>query len=199
MTEWYAATLPLPYPDTLLARVRQTAASATRAEGARVFASEIGAGLALRLEPLREYTIGILSVRLHDLAAARRAASRLQEIAHARNADASARDLDRGLRAHIAAAEGRSAEALELLEALELRDIQGDVAATPFASRANERYLHGTLLAALGRPTDALPWFAALGYGSVTEVPLSALAQLRQAEIHKRLGHAAEADQHFAS
>ncbi len=198
VTEWYAATLPLPYADTMLARVRQTAVTAVaRTDGTRGFSNELGLGQTLRAEPLREYTTGILSLRLHDIDAAKRAAAALQQLATSGTANAISRDLDRGLRAHIAAAEGRLAEGLALLEALELRDIQGDVAATPFASRANERYLHGALLAQLGRPAEALLWFAALGSGSVTEIPLSALAHLRQAELYKKLGNRADADKHY--
>lgn len=47
-----------------------------------------------------------------------------------------------------------------LLEALESRDWQGEVTLTPFVSRANERFLRGEVLAALGRDAEALDWFA---------------------------------------
>lgn len=97
------------------------------------------------------------------------------------------------LRARLASHEGRTGDALRLLEALEPGDTQGDIAVTPFVARAAERFLRAELLASLGRETEALQWFASLGYGSVTEVPLRAPAHLRQAEIHEGLGNRAEA------
>jgi hypothetical protein len=69
---------------------------------------------------------------------------------------------------------------------------------TPFVARANERFLHGEVLASLGRDAEALRWFASLGAGSVTEIPLQAVSQLRQAEIHERLGNRDQAARHHA-
>ena len=108
------------------------------------------------------------------------------------------RDLDRGLRARLAWGAGLPEEALRLLDALEVSDIQGDVLATPFAARANERFLHGEVLAAMGRHADALRWFESLGEGSVSEIPLQAPSHLRQAEIHERLGNREQAARHYA-
>ena len=108
------------------------------------------------------------------------------------------RDLDRGLRARLAWRQGRPEEALRLLETLESKDSQGDVAAIPFVSRANERFLRGEVLVSLGRDADALPWFASLGDGSVTEIPLRAPSQLRQAEIHERFQHRDQAVTHYS-
>jgi tetratricopeptide (TPR) repeat protein len=103
------------------------------------------------------------------------------------------RDLDRGLRARLAWQAGRAPEALALLEGLEAQDSQGDIAVIPFVSRANERFLHGEVLESLGRHEDALRWFASLGYGSVSEIPLRASAYRRQADILQRLGKRDEA------
>jgi hypothetical protein len=199
-TEWYAATLPLPHADSTLARVRRNAASPSETTGnaSSVFANELGLGQSLRFEPLRLYTLGVVSLRLKDLASAHNAAEGLRRFARSADASALDRDLDRGLQAQLAAFEGRAEEGLKLLEALELRDVQGDVAVTPFASRANERFLHGELLVALGRDAEALQWFASIGSGSVSEIPLRAPAHLRQAEIHERLGNRAEAAGHHA-
>jgi hypothetical protein len=54
------------------------------------------------------------------------------------------------------------------------------------------------VLASLGRDAEALRWFASLGTGSVTEIPLQAPSHLRQAEIHERLGNRDQAARHFA-
>jgi len=200
VTEWFAATLPLPYADSTLVRARRRAASAGPfpAGQAGSFENEMGMGTPIQLEPLRQYTLGILSLRLRDTVAAVAAATTLQRLAASSAATVLVRDLDRGLRARIAHHRGRNEEALRLLDALEARDSQGDIAVIPFVSRANERFLHGEVLVSLGHDADALRWFAALGDGSATEIPLRALAQLRQAEIHERLGNRAEAAGHYA-
>jgi tetratricopeptide (TPR) repeat protein len=199
VTEWFAATLPLPYADSTLERVRRRAASWQPVSSERnAFENEIGSGKPIQLEPLRQYALGILSLRLRDSASAATAAARLQRLAASPAATTLVRDLDRGLRARLAWQEGRPADALRLLQALECRDSQADIALTPFATRASERFLRGELLASLGRDAEALPWFASLGTGSVTELPLRALSHLRQAELHERLGDRDQSAAHYA-
>jgi hypothetical protein len=200
VTEWYAATLPLPYADSTLIRVRRGAASPHPfpAEPRAAFESELGVGTPIQMQPLRQYTLGILSFRLGDTASAAAAAAKLQRLAASGGATPLSRDLDRGLRARLAWQRGRADEALRLLEALEPSDTQGDIAVTPFVTRASERFLHAEVLASLGRDAEALRWFASLGTGSVTEIPLRAPSHLRQAEIHERLGNRDRAARHFA-
>jgi DNA-binding SARP family transcriptional activator/TolB-like protein len=199
VTEWFAATLPLPWADSTLTRVRREAAArVVAAERTPAFETEMGIGTPVQLEPVRQYTLGILSLRLRDTTAASAAAAALQRLAGDRGSTALTRDLDRGLRARLAHELGRANEALGLLQTLESRDSQGDVAAIPFVSRASERYLRGDVLASLGRDAEALRWFASLGEGSVTEIPLRAPSHLRQAEIYERLGKPDEAARHYA-
>jgi hypothetical protein len=80
VTEWFAATLPLPYPDSMLTRVRDRAASLKdlSSSGRVVFESETGLGSPIQLEPLRQYTIGVLSLRLRDTTSAADASARLR-------------------------------------------------------------------------------------------------------------------------
>jgi DNA-binding SARP family transcriptional activator/TolB-like protein len=200
VTEWFAATLPLPYANSTVMRVRRRALSAhAPSAGSRApFVSELDVGTPIQFEPLRQYTLGILSLRLRDTASAAAAAAKLERLATSRDASTLVRDLDRGLRARLAWQEGRPAEALRLLEALESRDSQGDIAVTPFVSRANERFLHGEVLVSLGRDAEGLRWFGSLGSGSVAEIPLQALSHLRQAEIHERAGNRDQAVRHYA-
>ena len=136
------------------------------------FLNELQIGSPIQLEPVRQHTLGTLSLRLRDTASAAAAAAALERLAAAGGATTLVRDLDRGLRARLAWQRGRPEEALRLLEALESRDTQGDVTATPFVARAS--------------------------VGSVTEVPLQAPSHLRQAEIHERLGNRDEAAAHHA-
>jgi DNA-binding SARP family transcriptional activator len=200
VTEWHAATLPLPYADSTLVRVRRRAASlpADSAMAGAAFGSVLGMGLPIRVEPVRQYTLGTLALRLGDTASAAAAAATLRRLAASGDATPLVRDLDRGLRARVAWHRGHPHEALRLLETLEYRDMQGDVTVTPFAARANERFLHAEVLAALGRDADALRWLASLGAGSVTEVPLRGVSHYRQGELHERLGARAEAARHYA-
>lgn len=201
VTEWYAATLPLPYADSTLMRVRRQAMSfdphASPAESGPAFENEMGMGTPIQVEPVRQYTLGVLSLRLKDTAAAAAAAAKLADLAASGHATALVRDLDRGLRARLAWHNGHPNEALHLLESLESRDSQGDIAVIPFVTRANERFLRGELLASLGRDAESLRWFTSLGNASATEIPLRALSDFRQAEIHERLGNREQAAKHY--
>ncbi len=198
VTEWFAATLPLPYADSTLLLVRRRAASPAPPASKSAFVNELGIGGPIQLEPLRQYTLGTLSLRLRDTASAAAAATHLQRLAALGDATALTRDLDRGLRARLAWQRERPQEALVLLETLESRDSQGDINVIPFVVRANERFLRGEVLASLGRDAEALRWFASLGKGSVSEIPMLALSHLRQAEIHERLGNRNLAANHSA-
>ncbi len=152
----------------------------------------------IQLEPLRQYTLGVLSLRLRDTPSAVAAAAKLEKLATASDATDLSRDLDRSLRARLAWKEGYPQKALALLQTLESSDSPGDIAFTPFVARANERFLRGELLASMGRNTEALQWFASLGDGSVTEIPLRAPSHLRQAQIHEQLGNRNQAARHYA-
>lgn len=198
--EWFAVTLPLPYADSTVMRVRERAASSealpSRAKG--LFSTETELGGTIQLEPLRQYTLGMLSLHLRDTTSASAASAKLRQLATSGEATVLTRDLDRGLRAQLLRKAGHPEEALRLLQSLESSDSQGDIAVTPFVARANERFLHGELLASMGRNTEALQWFASLGDGSVTEIPLRAPSHFRQAEIYARLGKRDQAARHYA-
>jgi tetratricopeptide (TPR) repeat protein len=200
VTQWFAATLPLPYADSTLMRVGKTVSSRAMSSTTKVafFNSETELGGPIQLESLREYTLGVLSLRVHDRSSAAAAATRLRKLAASGDATDLTRDLDRGLRARLAFQEGHPEQALRLLQTLESNDSQGNIAAVPFVARANERYLHGDVLAAMGRNAEALQWFASLGDGSVSEIPLRAPSHFRQAEIHERLGNREQAATHYA-
>jgi DNA-binding SARP family transcriptional activator/TolB-like protein len=190
ITEWYAATLPLSFADSDLVRIRSNAkAFEVSPSVVKPFLNhDTGLGGSIQLEPVRQYTIGMLSLRLGDTDDAISASAKLQNLARQASASSLSRDLDRGLRGRLAWERGRLEEALALLEQLECNDRQGDVAATPFASRAAERLLHGEILAKLGRDAEALRWFSSIGYGSVSEIPLRGISRMKQDEIARRMG-----------
>ncbi len=200
VTAWHAATLPLPWPDSLLIQARRAAADAPVPpfEAGRVFQNELGLGRSIRVAPLRQYTLGILSLSLEDPSGVAAAADSLRALASADDATPLTRDLDRGLRARMAWEDGEAQAALDLLDALELGESQGDVAAVPFASRVNERFLRAEILAALGRDDEALRWLESVGQAAVGEVPLRAPVHLEMARIHQRLGDEVRAADHYA-
>jgi DNA-binding SARP family transcriptional activator/tetratricopeptide (TPR) repeat protein len=213
VTEWSIATLPLPHPESTLERVRRKAASLDvsrwkvegDSEANLAVGDQIWLALLLEvlgeqrpLEALRQYTVGLLSLRLDDPGSAAEAARVLSRLAGSEGTDPFVRDLDRGLRARIAWLDGRPEEGLRLLEGLELGPSPlGTINVIPFVARGNERFLRGELLIALSREAEALAWFESLGELSVPESPFRAPAHLRQAEIHERLGDPAEAARHY--
>ena len=200
LTEWSATTLPIPYPDSVLVRVRREAAqtrppaldvAAAYGEDppvrVAVWADTYGEEVAF--EAARHYTMGLLSLRLGEPEAAARSAEELARLAASQEASTLVRDLERGLLAHMAHDAGRPAEGLRLLEEMEVWPVRlAPAVVVPYVARGNERYLRGVLLAEVGRDEEALAWFESLGQLSVTESPLRSLAHLRRAEVLERLG-----------
>jgi len=198
VTRWHAAVLPLPYPDSTLARMRSDveAVDLPDLEGTEPFANRFGLGRPIELEPLQQYALGLLSLRLGDAPGAEEASRRLGNLA-SRNAGGFVRNLDRGLRAHLLRHEGRLDDALHLLKTLETRTSQGDLAVIPFLTMGNERVLRGEILAELGRTSEAIPWFASLGAGFVADAPLRPLSHLLRAGLHREMGQSETAAEHL--
>jgi DNA-binding SARP family transcriptional activator/tetratricopeptide (TPR) repeat protein len=189
VSEWWLATLPLPYADTTLARVRASAMSAALPDvpdGSATIevGDEIWFGLArmlgegVRMEALRQYVVGLLSLRLHDRAQADASAQVLARLAESQQADWFARDSERALRAFIARDGGRTEDALRSLDTMELGPTDvGVMNIVPFVARAHERHLRGELLRAMGREEEARAWFASL---AALSVPETAYRRLRK-------------------
>ena len=83
----------------------------------------------------------------------------------------------------MAAAAGDSARALVLLEQVQWSRATAGSAAEPL-----DRLLHADLLAAAGRSDEALLWYATLGSGQPSEMPLVGYAALGMARTYERLG-----------
>jgi hypothetical protein len=138
---------------------------------------------------MRAYLLGLLSVRLGDTAAAAVQLATLTGVGDPDRAKV-ARDLAHALRAEMRRAAGDVAGALRELE---------QFAFTPTWQLAHwgirERFLRAELLQALGRDTEALPWYDSFigGY----DLPWMAAAHLRSAEIYERLGDRGRAAFHY--
>jgi DNA-binding SARP family transcriptional activator len=137
---------------------------------------------------LREYLIGLLSLRLGDADGARDASEALEELpASPANAPLIAHLL-RTLHADRLRTSGASAEALAVLE-MPSADVWFQlVVASPFFAGTYERFLRAELLAELGKPVEALGWLDAIAERSPFELPFRAPALERQAALWKTLG-----------
>lgn len=150
------------------------------------------------LQPrFRPWVLGLLDLRLGDLADVGRQANRLDGVGATPAERAMTHDLAQTLRAEVARARGDLAGALALAvsETRPLPD-PGAFQSLP-GSRVHQRFLRGELLAALGQDDEALRWFASIGDLSVAEQPYRAPAELRQAELDERRGDRAGAAAHY--
>jgi DNA-binding SARP family transcriptional activator len=142
---------------------------------------------------LRLHRLGLIALRAGDTTAAAKAAARLSAISQLDSETTpTATALAMSLRARLAAAAGDSARALRLLEQVQWGRVGRIAAAEPL-----DRLLHADLLAATGRPADALRWYATLGDGGPQELPLVGFAQLGMARTCERMGDHAGAARHF--
>lgn len=193
------ATLPfVSLPHTELVAVREALESWNDAASAAPRRNQVLAAHNELHGVLREYLIGLVSVRLGDERAARAAASRLE----ASNGDATrhrfAGALARTVRAGTAAAAGAAEEALRLLGEPDEELWYQQSVTSPFISRAYERYLRAGLLASMGRDDEAVGWYGTLGESSPYEIIYLAPAHFRQGELFEQRGDAVRAANHYA-
>jgi DNA-binding SARP family transcriptional activator/TolB-like protein len=139
---------------------------------------------------LQAYLLGLLEVRLGDLAGA---AGRLAELSALQpELTGLARSLEVELRAAIARAEGRSEEALTLLEQSRPELWFQLTVASPFFSLASQRFLRAELLHEMGRTEEAEGWYASIAERSPYELIFAPPARRRLTEIRKTRGQAAK-------
>jgi DNA-binding SARP family transcriptional activator len=141
---------------------------------------------------LRAYLLGLLDVRLGNLGGA---ADRLAELGAFQPEPAGlVRSLEVELRATIARAEGRSAEALALLERSQPELWFQLTVASPFFSLASQRFLRAELLNEVGRTAEAAGWYASIAERSPYELIYAPPARRRLAAIREARGRAVTPD-----
>ena len=128
---------------------------------------------------LREYLLGALSATLRDDGDVEQRATALESMPDVAAAPGFASYLARSVRAQAARARGDAAAALDLLGTTPPVAWYQLTVTSPVFAGALERYLRGELLEMLGRPAEAMGWYASLGEGSPYELPYVAPAQLR--------------------
>lgn len=193
------ATLPfVALPRAELVAVRQALESWSDATSAAPRRNQVLAAHNELHGVLREYLIGLVSVRLDDERAALAAAQRLEK----NNGDATrhrfAGALARTVRASAAASGGAREEALRLLGEPDEELWYQQSVTSPFISRAFERYLRAELLASTGRDEEAASWYGTLGESSPYEIIYLAPAHFRQGELYERQGNSVRAANHYA-
>jgi DNA-binding SARP family transcriptional activator len=143
---------------------------------------------------LRLYVLGHLHARGEAFDAALRTADQLAAQESPPMAPVLVDDWARGVRAHVAWRQGRSAHALALLEGARLEPPYAHLLTpSPFLSQNLERYLRAQLLEIVGRDEDALRWYECVPADFVHEVVFLAPSHLRRATIHERRGEHANA------
>jgi tetratricopeptide (TPR) repeat protein len=145
--------------------------------------------------PLREYFLGLLSIRLGESARGRRYAQVLDTMSTTPSTRGLARLSAAVLQADAARAEGRPKEALAFLEQVSV-EVPIEFAG-PFGVQPYSGWLRAELLHQLRRERDALAWYASRVDLFVNEVIYLAPAHLRQGEIHERLGNRNKAIEHY--
>ena len=146
---------------------------------------------------LRLYLLGLLDSRLGLAGEAMRYAGELERLPAPPEASALVRDLGRTIRADVAAAAGRTAEALALLEGVE-GEVPFELIRLPYFSEEHARYLRALLLHRAGRDQEALG-LAQVGFvGTPNELHYRAPVHLLGAEIQQRLKNPAAAREEYS-
>lgn len=144
---------------------------------------------------IRTYLLGVLSVRLGDLAAAENSAFALDAMQGGQGVPF-ARGLAASVRGHTAAARGDRAAALALFERGRLQVPVG-LLESAIGAQAYERFHRAELLHAAGRDDDALVWYGSIAETSMDQLVYLGPAHLRQAQIHERQGRPRQASEHY--
>jgi DNA-binding SARP family transcriptional activator/tetratricopeptide (TPR) repeat protein len=141
---------------------------------------------------LKAHRLGLIALRAKDTATAASIAKQLDAATGTLPANAPGRMLATSLRAHVVASQGRTREALRLLEG-----ISGARIASATSLEAYDRLLRAQLLEQAGRYEDALGFYAQLGTRSPFEVTLVWQAELGIARIHEKRGNMAMAARYY--
>jgi tetratricopeptide (TPR) repeat protein len=143
------------------------------------------------------YLDGLASAHLGDDAAVAAAASRLRELSVPEGAGSLNDDLALAVEAERTRLAGDAREAYATLNRSRREVWYGQTMASPYFAQARERFLQGELLVTMGQDEDALPWFEHLVELGPFELLYYPVAELRQAEIHARLGDVERARVHY--
>ncbi len=168
--EMRALFATLPFLETPVEELRRLRAELEAWDAGAVPASMfIVFAMHNELHPaIRAWLLGRLDVRLGDIGAARVWARELER--RAADGDALVRSLEAELRAEVARAEGRTADAIAALEEAPPRLWFQLTVASPFFTLASRRWLHAELLREAGRTEEAAGWYRSIAERSPYEL-----------------------------
>ena len=146
---------------------------------------------------LRLYLLGLLSARLGADVDALRYAGELERMPAPPESRALVRDLGRTIRADLAAGDGRTEEALILLDPVK-GEVPFELIRLPYFSQEHARYLRSLLLHQAGRDAEALRLTEVAFTGTPNELHYLAPVHLLRAEIQQRLGNRAAAAEQYS-
>ena len=135
--------------------------------------------------PLRLYLLGMVAVRLGDLAEAERQAAALASFDATGEVRAFAQGMSAALRGHALAERGRFDDALAAFDRGQLQVSEG-LLDSAFGDQGTERFARAEVLRALGRADEARAWYASLGYTSLDLVVFAAPGAERLAALGAR-------------
>jgi len=146
---------------------------------------------------LRLYLSGLLEAKLGRLEQALGRAETLEALGGDPGDRGLGPGLARSIRAAVAWHAGDAAGAYEQIRTAPLGP-QYLTATTGFAGQGYERFLFGESLAALGRRTEAIRWFATFPEPAAYDLIYLAPTHLRRARLFDQLGDRAAATRHYA-
>lgn len=156
-------SLPFVPADTMALRATRARLAQWNpgTQGARRGASHVGGVHDDSHVELRQYLLGILSIRLGDLPAAEAAAHRLEQVQATGDVADYARRAAVSVRAQVLLARGQADSAVAMLgRSLATETSLARMGASPFYSRGLERFILARALEQLGRPQEAAQWDA---------------------------------------
>ena len=192
-----AAPFLPPAPDSLAAERRRLSAIAPPATPPPADATvhfNVHQGL---YHHYRHYLTGLYAALAGEYPAAERSAAALSALTGTPDQLKLAKNLALGIRSEIALRQGRQAEALRMLEALDDKVSYLFRLTTPFYSNARERWRGAQLLEGMGRLEEALRWYRGLDNQSSLDALYLAPSILKRGQISERIGHNVTARTHY--
>jgi hypothetical protein len=190
----YFAALPFVAPDTaaISAAAKQLASVPARATAAPLYLELSVDGSIADL--IRRYDGALLDAQAGRPVAAKLGCPEFAE-PHER---ALCFDLERGIAAATLARSGRDADALRVLESMDMRVPYQLAGRSVYYARTRERFLRAQLLERAGRLDEAYDWYAGVSHTARLDYIYLAASHQARGRIRERQGDARGAAAHYA-
>jgi tetratricopeptide (TPR) repeat protein len=179
----------LPWIDTL----ELVHANPAQLEASRAAAASLDVTAEPDWAPEKQFLLGLLALRAHDLEAAESGVQALRSLPEIPRSSIVA-DLALSLQARILAARGDFKTALAVIDQ---EKVEIPERYLRFYGRARENFFRASLLVALGRAREALPLYEALAVIDLVDPVFYPAGQLYKARIHESLGETERAIFHY--